>query len=155
MTSAASRRNSAATRIASSTCGCGARGSGVSYVDSIVAFADVQRERLTKPYHRAWHRVTGASHARLRFRDAIDRDGRLLDEAAPGGRVWLGVPGFLYREMLVHAARWMARVLRCDWDGAFADECRLQYLVSYAATRWRERYAAPAVHGRVSGRRSS
>ena len=37
------------------------------YVDRVVTFTEIQRERLEKRYHRAWHRVTGASHARMRY----------------------------------------------------------------------------------------
>ena len=70
------------------------------YVDSVVAFAEVQPERLEKRYHRQWYRVTGSSHARLWYPDVIDRAGRLDDAAAARGRRWLGVPCFLYREFL-------------------------------------------------------
>jgi len=107
------------------------------YVDSIVAFADVQPERLAKRYHREWHRVTGASHARLRYLDTIDPLGRLDDRMPARGRVWWGVPGFLYRELVASAGRWMRHMLTAAWDRAFADECRMRYLASYVATRWR------------------
>ena len=125
------------------------------YIDSVVAFAEIQRERLTKPYHRAWYRVTGASHARLHYRDSIDRDGRIDDGLAARGRIFMGVPGFLYRDIAVHAAQWIARVVRDGWNSAFYEECRLQYLASYVATRWRERLAAAPARARVSGMRSS
>jgi glucosyl-dolichyl phosphate glucuronosyltransferase len=106
------------------------------YVDSIVAYAEIQRERLTKRYHRAWHHVTGASHARLRYRDTIDRDGRLDDDVAARARLWRGVPGFLYRELATHAARWIKHMVTSRRDAAFLDECRLRYLTSYVKTRW-------------------
>jgi hypothetical protein len=109
------------------------------YVDSIVAYAEVQRERLTKRYHRAWHHVPGASHARLRYRDTIDRDGRLDDGVAARARVWRGVPGFLYRELATHAARWIKHMVTSRRDAAFLDECRLRYLTSYVKTRWHGR----------------
>ncbi|HKO02718.1 MAG TPA: glycosyltransferase [Thermoanaerobaculia bacterium] len=121
------------------------------YVDSVVASADVQPERLAKRYHRAWYHVTGASHARLRYRDAIDRDGRLDDGVLARARQFRGVPGFLYREFAGHAARWARHLLTGAWNAAFLDECRLRYLASYVATRWREpRAAAPAVRARVT-----
>src|SRR5262245_4162317 len=108
------------------------------YVDSVVAFAEVQPERLVKRYHRRWYRVTGASHARLRYRDTIDPDGRLDDRMIERGRSWWGVPGFLYREFAGHATSWIGNVLTARLDRAFVDECRLRYLASYIGTRWRE-----------------
>ena len=107
------------------------------YDDSVVAYAEVQRERLTKRYHRTWHHVTGTSHARLRYRDTIDRDGRLDDGVSVRARVWCGVPGFLYRELATHAASWIRRLLTRRPDAAFLDECRLRYLTSYIIARWR------------------
>ena len=116
------------------------------YVDSVVAFADVQRERLEKRYHRTWYHVTGASHARLQYREVIDRAGRLDDAGAISGRRWLGVPYFLYREFLQNAARWIARLAAGAWSDAFLAECRLRYLASYIVTRWRE-HLRPAPAG--------
>ena len=45
------------------------------YVDSVVTYTEVQPERMEKSYHRAWHHVTGQSHARMRYRDSITPDG--------------------------------------------------------------------------------
>lgn len=106
------------------------------YVDSVVACAAIQPERLTRRYHRAWYHVTGASHARLRYRDIIDRDGRLDDAASARARLWCGVPAFLYREFAGHAAGWAEKMIAGRWLDAFADECRLRYLSSYFLTRW-------------------
>jgi glycosyltransferase involved in cell wall biosynthesis len=112
------------------------------YVDSVVAYADVQAERLERRYHRAWYHTTGASHARMRYRDVIDRDGRLDDGLAARGRVWWGVPGFLYRECVMEAIAWSRNLLVEGYDAAFFHECRLRYFGSYFVTRWRERLAA-------------
>jgi glycosyltransferase involved in cell wall biosynthesis len=106
------------------------------YEDSIVARAEVQPERLTKRYHRSWYRVTGCSHARLRYRELIDRDGRLLD-ALPEGRCVLGVPGFLYRELAVHCWRFLVSLTRGGPGDTFFEECRIRYLAAYVLTRWR------------------
>ena len=107
------------------------------FVDSVAAFAEIQSERLTKRYHRAWYHVTGSSHARLRYLDSIDRNGRLDEAMAAEGRVWFGIPGFLYREFCAHIADWVKKALRGGWDAAFVEECRLRYLSSYFMTRWR------------------
>ncbi len=107
-----------------------------AYVDSVVAFAAVQPERLEKRYHRKWHAVTGASHGRLRFRERVDRQGRLT-ASTPGGREWLGAPAFLYRELVEHAARWFHKTATLKTDDAFFIECRIRYLVNYLAARRR------------------
>jgi glycosyltransferase involved in cell wall biosynthesis len=100
------------------------------YDDSVVTYAEVQPERLEKPYHRQWYAVTGASHARLHFRAIIDQDGRLRDEG-PGPRCWLGSPRFLYREFLGHAASWISAACRGQEEARFFHECRMRYLLHY------------------------
>lgn len=110
----------------------GARG---KYDDSIVVVADIQPERLTKRYHRRWHYVTGCNHARMRYRELIDRDGRLRTELLGTGRRLLGAPGFLYRELAGHLIDWSAHVVRGDMDRAFFPECRIRYLTAYLTTR--------------------
>jgi glucosyl-dolichyl phosphate glucuronosyltransferase len=117
-----------------------AKGKRGAYVDSVKAFADVQPERLAKQYHRKWHAVTGASHARLRFKEVIDADGRLRTGGQIKGRTLLGAPAFLYRELLEHAWRWLLKVGAWRTDDAFFHECRIRYLVSYLATRRRSRH---------------
>jgi glycosyltransferase involved in cell wall biosynthesis len=128
------------------------------YDDTVVVYAQVQAERLTRRYHRAWHAVTGRSHARLRYRDLIDRDGRLVATQPPGRRVW-DVPGFLYREFGEHASAWGSSVARFDLDGAFYHECRMRYLTAYFTTRWqehwRERAARTPILARSAGRRKT
>jgi glucosyl-dolichyl phosphate glucuronosyltransferase len=114
-----------------------AAGKRGKYEHGVIAFAQVQPERLGKAYHRRWHAVTGRSHARLRYREAIDRDGRLRVPADIPGRSFLGSPAFLYRELLGHAEQWLSKALRARWDDAFIDECRIRYLLSYVITRWK------------------
>jgi glucosyl-dolichyl phosphate glucuronosyltransferase len=113
-----------------------AAGKRGKYEDSIVTYAAVQPERLEKAYHRRWHAVTGESHARLRYREAIDRDGRLRPSADIPGRSFLGSPAYLYRELLEHLWSWSSRAARGRWDEAFIHECRMRYLCSYLRTRW-------------------
>lgn len=108
------------------------------YVDSVVAYTDVQPERLGKRYHRAWHHVTGASHARMRYRDAIRSDGALDESMTSKGWHVAGVPGFLYKEAATQLARWAVKAMTGRYEQAFVEECRLRYLGSYFVTRWRE-----------------
>lgn len=114
------------------------------FVGSVVAVAEIQPERLTKGYHRAWYHVTGASHARLHYLDTIDRQGRFDAALTANSRVWFGVPAFLYREFGTHVANWLKNVLMRRWSAAFFEECRLRYLSSYFMTRWREPLAPAA-----------
>ena len=113
-----------------------AAGKRGKYEHSVVTFAEVQPERLEKSYHRRWHAATGESHARLRYREAIDRDGKLRATADLSGRSFLGSPAFLYRELLEHICRWLWRVGQRRWDDAFIHECRTRYLLNYVRTRW-------------------
>jgi glycosyltransferase involved in cell wall biosynthesis len=119
------------------------------YEDSIVAYADVQPERLTKRYHRAWHAVTGDSHGRLRFREVIDRDGRLLPKP-PDVPSYFGSPRYLYRELLTHAWRWVDASVRFRESDAFFHECRVRYLLAYMGRRHRDRRVQPAVAPRIA-----
>lgn len=114
------------------------------YVDAVAGCADVQPERLTKRYHRAWYAVTGASHARLGYRDSIDAEGRLDTAATLRYRTIGGVPRFLYRELVEHAGRLLAHLVTGRWSAAFYDECRLRYLGSYIRVRWRDSRIATA-----------
>jgi hypothetical protein len=100
------------------------------------AFADIQPERLEKRYHRRWHWVTGRSHGRLRYREIIDRDGRLRELDETHGYYILGAPGYLYRELAGHGVRWACRIAVARTDDAFFEECRVRYLVTYLSTRW-------------------
>jgi glycosyltransferase involved in cell wall biosynthesis len=106
------------------------------YVDSVITFTEVQPERLEKRYHRAWHHVTGTSHARMRYRDIVTREGVLDDAMTSGGRLIGGVPLFLVREWITHAREWVMKTIARKHDLAFFEECRLRYLSSYIATRW-------------------
>jgi hypothetical protein len=76
----------------------------------------------------------------MRLLDSIDRDGRLT---TPNGRMIFGVPGFLYRSLLVSVGRWCAALLRFNSSSAFEAENRVRYLFSYIreryATRWQTR----------------
>ncbi|HWF87170.1 MAG TPA: glycosyltransferase family 2 protein [Vicinamibacterales bacterium] len=130
-----------------------AAGKRGKYEDAVVAFAEVQPERLEKSYHRRWHAVTGGSHARLRYREAIDRDGRLRVPADIPGRSFLGSPAFLYRELLYHTRQWLLRVVRGRRDDAFIHECRIRYLVSYLTTRWRTIRGERAASRQTAGER--
>jgi len=106
------------------------------YVDALRAVAPIVPERLTKRYHRQWYDVTGRNHARLRFREVIDRDGRLVEPMA-GRRRLLGTPAFVYREFLGELVRWLVSVVRGARAEAFFYECRVRYFLGYIRERAR------------------
>ena len=73
----------------------------------------------------------------MRYRDAISRDGVPDDAMTSEGWTLGGVPGFPCREWMTHAREWVRKMRTRQFDLAFFDECRLRYLNSYMATRWR------------------
>lgn len=106
------------------------------YLPAIDVFVEIPEDRLTKRYHRRWYAETGEYHARLRFRDTVDSDGRLHDHDQPGRRV-LGTPLFLYREGIGHAFGWVKALFTFDHDRRFYHESRLWYFVSFFWTRFK------------------
>ncbi len=85
------------------------------YLPAIDVFVEIPEDRLTKRYHRRWQAESGEYHARLRFRDTRDSNGRLHDRDQPGRRV-LGTPLFLYREGIGRAFGWLKALITFDGD---------------------------------------
>jgi cellulose synthase/poly-beta-1,6-N-acetylglucosamine synthase-like glycosyltransferase len=110
------------------------------YVDTLAVTTEVPRERMTKGYHREFHLRNGVSHARMRYRDRLDRDGRLVPEGRSA--TLLGTPGYLYRSLIQHAGSWLWQVLTCDWNSAFFHETRVLYYASYIRHRYRQQKRA-------------
>jgi glucosyl-dolichyl phosphate glucuronosyltransferase len=107
------------------------------YVPEIVARTEVPRERLVKGYHRRFHIRAGAAHARMQYRDRIDRDGRLLREPIHGAALF-GTPAFIYRELLGHFRQWLWCVAALSWNRGFYHETRVLYFGSYVWSRYRQ-----------------
>ena len=112
------------------------------YVGAIAVTTEVPLERMTKAYHRTFYLRVGQMHARMRYRDRIDREGRLVPEGIRSV-TFLGAPGYLYRSLLHHAAGWLGRVAILDWNGAFFHETRVLYFASYISARYRQQGPAP------------
>ena len=112
------------------------------YVGAIAVTTEVPCERMTKAYHRRFHLRNGGTHARMRYRERLDRDGRLLPQDMRSVTL-LGAPGYLYRSLFHHAAGWLGRVASLDWNGAFFHETRVLYFASYIWTRYREQGPSP------------
>jgi glucosyl-dolichyl phosphate glucuronosyltransferase len=116
------------------------------YVGDIVVSTEVPVERLGKSYHRQFNIRVGESHARMRYRDRIDRGGRLVRHAT-AAPTFFGAPGFLYRSLIRHSVGWLSSAVRRKSVEAFFHETRALYFASYIWTRWRENgrtlWAAP------------
>jgi hypothetical protein len=125
------------------------------FVHDVKVTTEVPADRLTKAYHRQFYARVGESHARMRYLDSIDGDGRLL-RAAPSRATLLGTPAFIYRYLLTHVVRmaWMTATLR--GDRAFYHETRARYYARFIATRRRAEAhsirAVPAGVARILGR---
>ena len=105
------------------------------FTDAVRVVAPVEPQRLTKRYHRRWYETTGANHARLRYREIIDRHGRLVPPM-PGRRL-LGTPAFVYRECLTEVRGWLRHLVQGRLSEAFLYECRVRYFLSYIVARAR------------------
>ena len=113
----------------------GARG---AYLPQLLGWAEVPASRLTKAYHRRWHRGHGRCQALLR-EASLERTRR-----GP----WFGVPAHLYRQTLAAAAAWLAACGRGQVGQAFWHETRLWFALGFCAQRYREHWQA----GRTAAR---
>jgi glucosyl-dolichyl phosphate glucuronosyltransferase len=81
-------------------------------------------DRLTKSYHRRWHRDHGRSYAIMRS-----------DETEKGARRLMGVPVYMYREAIRDALSWLTCVVRGRSSDAFWHETHLRFFQGFFATR--------------------
>jgi hypothetical protein len=104
------------------------------YVPDLVVETDVTAERLTKAYHRRWHRGHGYFYA-IKRADEIDYSPRRLFD----------VPAHLYKQAAVDAASWLLFSLGSG-SRAFAYETRLQFFYGFLHKR-RKDYLATRYEG--------
>lgn len=98
------------------------------YSPQMVAFAEVEAERLTKGYHRRWHTGHGKFYAIMHDPHWEKSKFRFL-----------GLPSHLCKQAAGHAVVWCSRVLR-DEDKAFIHECHLRFFHGFFVMRQRERF---------------
>lgn len=101
-----------------------ASGGSALYVPDLIVRAEVPGDRLTRAYHRRWHRGHGRCHARMRLAD-IERS----------RAKFLGVPAHLFRTAARDAASWLPLTLAGDASGAFARETRLCFFSGFVRER--------------------
>ena len=105
------------------------------YLPELVVWADVPEQRMTKTYHRRWHRGHGEFYAISRSA-SFERTttGRLFD-----------VPAHLYRQAVIDAARWVWRQMRGHDAAAFAAESRLWFFLGFLRRRFVQSAWGPKV----------
>jgi len=98
------------------------------YAPDVVVTADIPANRLSKEYHRRWHRGHGHFYALGKFEDLEQSDmGRLF-----------GVPAHMYRQAAIDALQWLRTIVRGDVNGAFAHELRLRFFAGFVRTRYQD-----------------
>jgi GT2 family glycosyltransferase len=98
------------------------------YAPQIVVWADVPTARMTRAYHRRWHRGHGKFYA-------ISRSASFEQSAA--GRLF-DVPAHLYRQAAADAKGWLRHTLRGEAARAFAHQSRLWFFLGFVGERRRQ-----------------
>lgn len=81
------------------------------YAPAVVVTADVTRDRLSKVYHRRWHRGHGRHCAMMRLRDLVPADLGPMSE--PKDIVTLfGSPAFVYADLFKTGYNWLRATYR-------------------------------------------
>jgi glycosyltransferase involved in cell wall biosynthesis len=102
------------------------------YDASITAEAEVTRDRMTKSYHRRWHRGHGRYCAAMRLRELVPMDMGPMSE--PDDIISLfGSPAFVYRDFAYFAGRWARAVVKREDSFFYAN--KLRHIRSYLSAR--------------------
>jgi glycosyltransferase involved in cell wall biosynthesis len=102
------------------------------YEPTLLAVADVTADRLTKNYHRRWHRGHGRHCAMMRLRELVPAD--LGPMSVPTDIVTLfGSPAFVYADLLKTGYNWLRAVCRRADARFYAHQ--FHHLWSYIRTR--------------------
>lgn len=104
------------------------------YVPELVIHAEVQKERLTKAYHRRWHTGHGKSMAVMQWYEITQGKNELVDEV-PKSKKLLGVSGWFYRDVLSEMQAWLKAKIKQDDVEAFKYELMLRNHFSYIRKR--------------------
>lgn len=94
------------------------------YVPSMTAYTSIEAERLSKRYHRRWHRGHGRFYAILRDRK-WERSRATV----------LGVPSHVYRQVISGAGGWLGATLRRAPAKAFHHESRFWFALGFIRER--------------------
>ena len=100
--------------------------------------ADVQNERLLKNYHRSWYSEHGRTLAQFRGYEETET----VDGSQQATLRLLGIPSFLYGELLRNLAYWFRASIRREDSKAFYFECHARDRFNYLRVLFRERERA-------------
>jgi glycosyltransferase involved in cell wall biosynthesis len=114
------------------------------YVPYIIMEAEVPEDRLTKAYHRRWHKGHGKYCSMMNLRDITDHEGRINEEYTSSSTLF-GAPGFLYRELLADCLRCIGATLRGREGKSFQYENKVRFLIGYLGKRYNQ-HAATRKH---------
>ena len=101
-----------------------ATGATALYVPDAVVTTEVPAERMTREYHRRWHRGHGRFHAVMRLPEMERARARLL-----------GIPMHLFRRAMQDVVSWVRSLLAGDAARAFAAETRLWFFSGFVKER--------------------
>jgi hypothetical protein len=104
------------------------------YAPSLRVRTRVPPERMTRAYHRQWHRRHGEFAAAMRLQEIVGPAGQLLATPAPSALPF-GVPGYVCRELVQELARSLLGRPMLDAPAAFHHDNRVRYLTAYMAHR--------------------
>jgi glycosyltransferase involved in cell wall biosynthesis len=104
-------------------------GGAALYWPDLVAWTDVPADRVTRAYHRRWHRGHGHFYALLRAEE--------MERSTVGSL--LGVPAHMYRSALADVVGWFSAVFTGRRDEAFLHETKLRFFRGFLGQRLLER----------------
>jgi glucosyl-dolichyl phosphate glucuronosyltransferase len=119
-------------------------GEHIMYVPEVVVYSPVDPNRLTKAYHRRWHRAHGWWMGGLRLEESIDANGALLPSVREAP-LFLGVPAFVLRDVLRAMTRLGCAWLTLNRAASFDHANRLRYLVAYVMRRAHDTQSTPRI----------
>lgn len=105
------------------------------YAPTVITFAEVQEERLTKKYHRRWHTGHGHFYALMRVEEFEQGEMRLFD-----------VPARLYKQALKESIGWLKQSVRANEEVAFEHETEVRFLRGFFRQR-RKQFKATKTRG--------
>ena len=105
------------------------------YDPATLVHADVTADRLTREYHRRWHRGHGHHCALMRLRELVPADLGPMSEP-PGIVTLFGTPAFVYQDVLRNAYLWLRSVVLREDPFFYANQ--LRHVLSYIATGYRQ-----------------
>ena len=108
------------------------------YMPHLIATALIERERLTKDYHRRWHTGHGRFYAMMRDPQWERTNLRLL-----------GIPAHMYRQTACDALGWIKNKMLRRSDKAFVHESRLRFFAGFFLQRQKDLLSEkPFIKGR-------